>query len=346
MFKIKKLTFTNISLFIFAALTVIRMPESYSVQPAYSLYILIPLYFLFTQKKTRITKETKIIITLFFCFAIINTSHFILDNEPISKLPLIIYWILASILIISLTGLEKQVYLTYINYVGFWVIISILFACIEFYTSFPVRASGLSGTPNNLASSIVHLIVIQKILHIKELNIYYKVLGAVNLSRSYVVFMIAQFFSNRKSIYLTSILLFIAVTFSSNIILNDELISFLDSRFSFSENSSDESNRGLNRILIYPEMFIFGAGDLKTIYQNDAFQGQIHNNFIALSFCFGIPGVIFSIFLIKKLKESIGTYSTVLYLIYSLGLYYYNNIFFMLLIASLIISTKKTKGSV
>lgn len=331
-YKIEKLT-----LFIISGLVVIRLPENFSFQPAYLLYLTLPAFAIIAKNKLKLTKDIKIIIPFYCYFFLINLCYYIYEGSFDAKIVNAIYWPLCIGLLVTVANMKTEQLHFLVTCITGWLAISVAVAAFEFITNFPTRSSGISGSPNNLALSLVHIEIIRRVLKLEPASVLLKLLGVVNMSRAYIIYIILTGF--RYSLKNLSVIIALCATsfiIMMNLMESEEIFSFLRGRFDFTENSSDDGGRGIRRVLLHPEYLFFGAGDLRTEFSGDIFFGQIHNNFIALFFSFGIPGLLFSIYFFKLLIKRIGLYTAVAYFIYSATLYFYNNIFFVILVASLL----------
>lgn len=336
--KIPKLTFLieKVTLCLFGGLVVARLPENYPFQPAYILYFAMPIYFLIFKNKLIYTRQIAIFIIFCAYFFFLNLFYVYNEGSFDAKIVNALYWPLCIVLLVSIANARIEQLKFLITCITGWLMLSVALAVYEFITSFPTRASGISGSPNNLALSLVHIEVIRRVLKLDPPNVVLKVLGAVNLSRAYIVYIILMGLRiSLKNILLIAALLFISIN-AINLIGSEEVFSFLEGRFDFAENSSDEGGRGVRRVFLHPEYLFFGAGDLRAEFTGDDFSGQIHNNFLALFFCFGIPGLLFSVYFFKLLINNVGIYIAAVYFFYSTTLFFYNNIFFVILVASLL----------
>jgi hypothetical protein len=340
---VRNFTAHNIFIFLFGFLVVFRLPENYSLQPAYLLYLLIPLFAFFISKRNFSKINLYIILLFYIYFFLVNFVYYLKSDIYDGKFLNALYWPLAYSLIFSLCIIRNNSFRLLIQAITFWLVLSIALAIVQFVIDFPIRGYGGSGSPNNLALSIIHIVVIRKVLNMPSFHYLFLILGAVNLSRSYIVFLFLHLARNYYKFLIFFVILILTLyEYSASIGLGD-LISFLENRFIFSGNSTDESGRGLARVLLYPEFLFLGAGDLNYSYHGDYFFGQVHNNFLAIWFSFGIPGLLFAVLFLTKLFKYAGWYLGLIYLAFSFSHYFYNNIFFVILTASLVIAAIGSK---
>lgn len=339
---------TRILLFCIAAGAIYRLGEDHNVQPA---HILIPFFTIFLATLA-ITRKSKFKFTTFqiiimttcgiFFFRNMVDTIFFGQTQIISNA---LYWINFITLFALLTHALTEIEWKYLSkYLLINVLISAIFSMYQFFTDFPIRAKGLSGTENHLALQIIHTILILKATSLNTTisTFSLRILGLSTLSRAYVVYQVLNIFiAQHKIKYIIGALALGTLTItiiSENFSLNSAAekfnqIEFISDRFSISENQSDKDGRGYKRIITSPEYFIYGASEAIREFPEDPFYGQIHSNFISISFCFGLAGIIFSYTFFHQLIKRTGLAIGILYALYSLTLYFYSNIIFLIFVA-------------
>ncbi len=224
----------------------------------------------------------------------------------------------------------------------FNLFLSSLVAVYQFVTSFPVRAYGLSGTENHLAMQVVHVSLIFIIFYGRSNYLInaLRVIGLVTLSRAYLIYLGVAFLQKKIWFGLLGLLVIFFLLSAGLQKIDNEMpktdsIDFLIDRLDFMENSSDQDGRGYLRVIQSPQYFIYGSSEVVRKFDGDPFFGQIHSNFLSLAFCFGIPGIIFSILILWKVFSKVGFILFLAYFLYSLSLYYYLNPIFLIFTAFL-----------
>lgn len=336
-----------------ACASVLRLPEDYSIQPAYFVILILPIYLtLRTGFSLRYKASSLIPLMALVYFSVVDLVYGINSLIFPWSVSYCVYWLIATFYVMALSSsVNRDLLQLYVGYMVLFFSLSCAFAIGESVVNYPARASGLSGTPNHLGLAAVMLTLITSILRTKQ-NVFFKVLISagplVGLSRAYLVFFILNALRGltlRNGIFL----LFFIFLLSLGLAMWSESIPDLEyiySRYNFFENSSDEGGRGLARIWLHYENFLFGAGQIQVEYTGDQFSGMIHNNFLALAFNYGIVGVIFSVWIIISLLHSAGLWLTAIFFLFSLGLYFFSNIYLLLLVAVLVGEVNRTKASV
>ena len=233
--------FLKKSFFIFLSLMIVfRFPEDYAYQPAHLLYIIIPSLIFFNKIPLERIKLLWPVILTYSYFFIIDAFNLIFGDISISNFIKVIYWPVAILTIIGLLTLDTSSLRYVVNCITACLAFSIIIAFFEFISNFPSRTFGLSGSPNNLALSIIHLSAIRVALKINDINFVMKLLGAVNLSRSYFVYLILSSTKSIKKYFYIYFLLSCFLIYCILPLLNqDNFLLFLNSRMDFSENPSD-----------------------------------------------------------------------------------------------------------
>jgi hypothetical protein len=332
--------FKKIFFFICAFLIVFRFNEDYNIQPSYVFISLFPLFFVFLKQKFIFNSDLKLISIFFFFFFIIDLFYFIFFNLPITSIFFVLFWPISLLFVLAFVSLSLVDIKFVIKFVVFFLFISIFVSFFQFFMVPGERPTGISGTPNNLALSVVHIIMIYSILYKNQIPILIRFGTLLTLSRGYFIFFIGSLFSSKRNLYyFFTILICVSITFYYfNLVsfFNVDLLNLVYTRFSFDENSSDEGGRGLYRIIQYPQYLIFGSSDLILSFNGDPFVGQIHNNYLALWFSFGLFGLFFTLFIYRKIFIKNGFVLFIFYLIYSSTLYFFNNVFFLIFLSILL----------
>jgi len=336
----------KIILYLLSAAAVFRLGEDSDIQPSHlivpfvTISMIIVAFFRFSKFKLDLSHKILIFCASFFFFR--NIAEVIL-SQLIAITPNALYWINFALLLILMNNLMKEEEWGFlVKALIFNVLVSSLIALYQLYTSFPVRARGLSGTENHLAMQIVHVSLIYIIFNKKSnyLVNFLRVLGLATLSRAYMIHLAIVFLKTKIWVFVLGAFVVLTVLVSASdkfVFLASEFesIEFLAKRLDFENNSSDQDGRGYLRILHNPHYFIYGASEVVRNFDGDPFFGQIHSNFLSLAFCFGIPGIFFSILVLWKTYLKVGLVLSLSYLLYSLSVYFYSNAIFLIFTAFL-----------
>ena len=329
-----------------SAAAVYRLGEDSNIQPSHLIVPLVTISMIIVAfsrgSKFKFNLTYKILIFCVSLFFFRNIFEILLSQQD-GITANALYWInFASLLILMHNVMKEEEWRFLVKALMFNVCVSSLVAVYQLFSSFPVRAHGLSGTENHLAMQIVHASLIYMIFHRKSnyLISFLRMLGLATLSRAYMIHLAIVFLKTKIWVLIFgSFIVFIILGSVWNnfvdAIPESESIEFLAERLNFKENSSDQDGRGHLRILHNPQYFIYGASEVVRNFNGDPFFGQIHSNFVSLAFCFGIPGILFSILILWKTYLKVGLVLSLSYLLYSLSLYFYSNAIFLIFVAYL-----------
>lgn len=329
-----------------AVTSIFRFGEDANIQPAYFSVVLMPILLVLLlfgrARQVEVRPVHYLFIVLYGCFFLRNAVEYGIWQSS-NLLSAVFFWPAAAAFVLSISVLfNKTDWELLLNYLTICLILSSGIALYQFVTEFPVRAHGISGTENHLALQIVHVLLLAAILRVRGWRFHLLGLaGFTTLSRGFILFQFIRLSVGMRWFKLPYLLSLIGVGVVLALVFGDVVVEaadnpYISSRFEFGDNPSDRDGRGLIRTLIYPEYFLYGASEAVRDFVGDPFYGQIHNNFISLSFCFGFPGIIFSLVFLIILFSRAGLAIALAYVAFSFGFYFYTNIIFLIVTAALL----------
>ncbi len=299
------------------------------------------------RSRLSIDKTTAVLLTCMFYFFLRTSVEAVYLEENLGLIPAL-YWLNVGLLIVLLASvLTNAEWEFFVKLLAITLAVSLLVGIYQFIAFFPIRASGLSGTENHLAMQVVHVTLMLYIIYgiSSRYALALHLCGLVSLSRAYIGYVLLVLARAYWRACVIAILIIVAVLMASSTIpeimqslsnTSPDVGDFLVQRLVVIGNQSDELGRGYARIVSHPQYLVYGAGELRREFSGDGFIGQIHSNFVSLWFCFGIPGAIFSILIIFKTLRCTGVVFGMLYVAYSMTLYFYTNIIFAIFVALLL----------
>jgi hypothetical protein len=334
-------------LYILSVGAIFRFGEDSAFQPSIIILPFVTFIFLifgFVRRSQFKINMSQIILTLCTIFFMLRNLFEIIFFQHYEITINAMYWLNYLALVVLMVNVIKDNEWEFLTKcLIFNLLISTSVGLIQFAINFPVRAYGLSGTENHLAYQVIHVSMIAIITYGKS-NIYIntlRIFGLITLSRGYLIYI--SFVVLLKKVSFGTLAIFVGLLILligyDNYILQIQGSSFFDSfynRFNFIGNESDSLGRGYLRTLYNPQYFFYGASEVIREFNGDPFFGQIHSNFVSLAFCFGIPGLLFSVLIINKIFIKTGLILGIAYLAYSLSIYFYSNAIFLIFTAYLI----------
>lgn len=340
---------------IFGFFVVFRFGENYSLQPGHMVMVATLTYALFVLASGRsaaLSNFSIIVTFLLFLFAIVDLFWVLrLGDGWIYPL----YWIMVSMYFLVLSTATKRIELeALVRGITIAYAMSVLVAMYQFYTILETgefsRPTGLSGTPNHLALQGILLLCIHASVYARTplgsfLNLMVLMGVLLSLSRSGIIailiFHTLRIFSDKISALIVGAMVFLVVvvmvnsTFSEFGASSGIVNSILD-RLAFTSQDLSVTERGVSRVIYYPQALIYGASDFRASYPLDDFQGLIHNNFLQLVFAFGVVGMLFSLIFLGRLFLVAGFSHAVTVVVFSTSHFFFQNVMFLILLGILV----------
>lgn len=279
----------------------------------------------------------------------VNSLHMLINNGHISFVSPILFYVFSfiTVLVFRTLAKDKQFLFVVSNVLKIGVLIQMIifiFGIGRYYGS--VRYMGTFNDPNQmgffLISSVVLILLISEITKKHKYNFYFVVIAIYLIFETASTGMLLAIVFSLVPYYLLKIKkLTVSLNYKKILIIipiigvlglgyiqyNQEIISVIKQTDLFKrveekfEKASNENNgtrlieeRGIDRLIKYPEYAVLGAGD-GMYYQSvsrfpESFhQGEIHSTFPNILFNFGIIGLSLIIYWIyqniKKLPLSI-----------------------------------------
>lgn len=211
------------------------------------------------------------------------------------------------------------------------------------------RYMGTFNDPNQMAffifMSLITAVIITKIRHAR-LNVLYHIIAIVLIfltSSTGMLLAVTVFYSVQivatvvkvilrnhsvNFILASTVFLIMAMLFSAKIddavgaFVDSPIMNRLEEKLSKQETDaygpSNIEDRGIDKLLIYPERLLYGSGEgLHYRFEEDSSVNEIHSTFFSILFYYGvIPGLLFLFWCMKNIHTlSIGNMAAVLALV-------------------------------